>query len=181
MTFSDPSADEELNSSPELPKDLLLKDLSRDLSFPDQGSDHENESDHDLLESAPSQDFYSKILHIIPDETLDFEDEEWLNAKISEFKIAKDENYRKGTLSCALCFTPVSYYYLKYFYFLNYRIDIFQYETKYIENCEILTDVIQRDTSDDSVYHPVKCKECDLEIGLQDSDSVVHFFQVFAS
>jgi hypothetical protein len=69
----------------------------------------------------------------------------------------------------------------KVFFLLNYRISISQYETKYIENCEILKDIIQRDTSDDSVYHPVKCIECELELGLQDADSVVHFYQVFAS
>lgn len=64
---------------------------------------------------------------------------------------------------------------------LSLRITISQYETKYIENCEILKDVIQRDTADDSIYHPVKCMECDLEIGLEDVDSVVHFYQVVAS
>ena len=51
------------------------------------------------------------------DERLDLEDEEWLNAKIADFKISKDENYVKGTLSCALCFTPVSFYYSKYFFY----------------------------------------------------------------
>lgn len=47
------------------------------------------------------------------DETQDFEDEQWLNTKISQFKLEEDDNYQKGALSCALCFTPVSFYYSK--------------------------------------------------------------------
>lgn len=58
-----------------------------------------------------------RTLTFIIDERLDLEDEEWLNAKIADFKIAKDKNYVKGTLACALCFTPVSFYYSKYFFY----------------------------------------------------------------
>ena len=122
---------------------------------------------------------YSKTIKLTLDENQDFDDEKWLSKKLSKFKISKD--YQKGTLSCALCFTPVSFYFSRYILIINSRLGNHQYETAYIENCEILKDVIQRDTSDDSIYHPVKCIECDLEIGLVDTESITHFYQVIAS
>lgn len=82
---------------------------------------------------------------------------------------------------CIMFYTSIILLLKVYYLNLSLRITISQYETKYIENCEILKDVIQRDTSDDAIYHPVKCMECDLEIGLEDCESVVHFYQVVAS
>ncbi len=167
----------------EIVVNLTPKPYNGNMNNPDQDDVRDDESDilEPASESLSKDTLYSKKSLLSTDESLDFEDEEWLNAKIAQFKISKDCHYIKGTLSCALCFTPVSFYYNKYLFLLNYRIDILQYESKYIENCEILVDVIQRDTVDDTIYHPVKCMECDLEIGLQDVDSVVHFYQVFAS
>jgi len=37
------------------------------------------------------------------------------------------------------------------------------------------------DTDAEDLYHPVTCKVCDSEVGVYDSDGLVHFFNVIAS
>ena len=118
---------------------------------------------------------------IFPDENKDLQDAKWALEKLSRFNQTEHKNYIKGTLSCAMCFTPVSFFYKRQSIKTNTRAGGNQYETMFIENCQVLRDVIQRDTTDDSIYHPVKCLECDLEIGLMDDESTIHFYQVISS
>ncbi len=37
------------------------------------------------------------------------------------------------------------------------------------------------DEANSSTYHPVRCCECDTEVGVYDEDEVFHFFNILAS
>jgi len=37
-----------------------------------------------------------------------------------------------------------------------------------------------QDSTEESIYHPVKCEKCDTEVAVYDKDEVYHFFNVIA-
>ena len=58
-----------------------------------------------------------------------------------------------------------------------------------MRNCRVIEDEILREHGVDvggsgqnqETYRPVRCKECNTEIGVVDNEEVYHFFHVLAS
>lgn len=39
----------------------------------------------------------------------------------------------------------------------------------------------QKQEADNEIYHPVRCTECNTEVGVYDKDEIYHFFNILAS
>lgn len=80
--------------------------------------------------------------------------------------------------------------------FLIFRHQIYknQYRAMFVMNCRpILTEELhykskakkkrkqQQEVEMDEMYHPVRCSECNTEVGVYDKDEIYHFFNVLAS
>jgi hypothetical protein len=133
----------------------------------------------------------SKLMseELLYDSTEDERNETW-----RQNIIAKDTD---AILECPCCLTTLCYSCQKHARYPN------QYRAIFVENCIVVEDEILRycSTSDISIekmamtkltgqrsglldkdsYHPVRCLECNTEVGVYDNDQVVHFFNVIAS
>ncbi|KAI8909660.1 E2F-associated phosphoprotein-domain-containing protein, partial [Gorgonomyces haynaldii] len=74
-------------------------------------------------------------------------------------------------LCCPLCFTTVCRDCQEHEEYKN------QFRAMFVENVRVLFDQVLK--AESSVYHPVRCLECECEIGVY-QDEVYHFFHVIA-
>eukprot|EP01112_Ceratiomyxa_fruticulosa_P011115 TRINITY_DN2990_c0_g1_i1.p1 TRINITY_DN2990_c0_g1~~TRINITY_DN2990_c0_g1_i1.p1 ORF type:complete len:172 (-),score=50.36 TRINITY_DN2990_c0_g1_i1:22-537(-) len=89
-----------------------------------------------------------------------------------------------AVLNCPCCFTLLCADCQQHERYEN------QFRAMFVSNCFVDFSQVMKykgeadavtDSNGDEVYHPVKCKNCGVEVGVYDLDEVYHFFNVFPS
>ncbi|KAJ3185022.1 hypothetical protein HDU87_002588 [Geranomyces variabilis] len=135
------------------------------------------------------------------DPTADSDDEKWLKKRIAEKLATKGlppQAHASPTLACPMCLTPLCHDCQQHDRYEG------QFRAMFFENCVVDAAEVQHypkagktnrkplegassatqggmDVDADDAFWPVRCEICATQVGVMDSEEVVHFFHVIAS
>ncbi len=113
------------------------------------------------------------------DDVADHNDDAWLKEKLKLVEL-RSGRQTDAVLSCPMCFVVFTFDCQRHAYYKNQFRAMFVEETCQVVIDQILKCIPEKDQNvvEEQVLHPVRCRQCGVEVAVYDQDEVYHFFNV---